>query len=396
MFGQVMSRRIIAVSCATVLIFAMSGLPSYADDESAAKTKAIAQAKDGVTQARKDLQAAEKRVNQAQVRVNEAQSSLWTAEAKYEAAKAISVAKAEELKKANKALAEAQAKEAENQAKVEAQRVEIAAYARAIVQDSLPLVNVVTLLGASNTSELANRLQWSDTVLMTNQVDLDVLKALQDDLAAASAEVKAAQVKAAEAQEAADLKTAEARAALDSAEAVHDVVLWALQEQEDAKAAAQQALQHNQAVLAAVESGQPIPSKPAATPTPQPSTPTTAAPANKTAQQKVVDFALSKVGGPYVYGGEGPKGYDCSGLTKMAYASVGIKLPHGSISQYSYGKPVAKKDLQPGDLVFYYSGPSHVAIYVGNGKVVHARDESIGIVKTAVDVAPYTGARRLL
>ena len=81
----------------------------------------------------------------------------------------------------------------------------------------------------------------------------------------------------------------------------------------------------------------------------------------------------------------------------MAYRSVGIYLPHGSASQFNYGTPVAKKDLRPGDLVFFYDGPGHVGIYVGGGMMVDARNYGVGVVHSSVDVGmPYVGARRLL
>jgi len=117
---------------------------------------------------------------------------------------------------------------------------------------------------------------------------------------------------------------------------------------------------------------------------------------NGPAAQAVVSFAMAQVGGMYVYGGVGP-GFDCSGLTLAAYATVGIKLPHSATTQFNYGVPVAASDLQPGDLVFYYSGPGHVAIYVGGGMIVDARNESLGIVYRPLDTgSSFSGARRLL
>jgi cell wall-associated NlpC family hydrolase len=118
---------------------------------------------------------------------------------------------------------------------------------------------------------------------------------------------------------------------------------------------------------------------------------------NGPAAQAIVSWAMARVGLPYVYGGSGPNSYDCSGFAMSAYASVGIRLPHGSRSQFNYGVPVAKSDLQPGDLVFYYSGPGHVGIYVGGGMIVDARNERVGVVYTPIDVGmPFVGARRLL
>ena len=118
---------------------------------------------------------------------------------------------------------------------------------------------------------------------------------------------------------------------------------------------------------------------------------------NGPAAQAIVDWAMARVGMPYVYGGAGPNGYDCSGFTMAAYATVGISLPHGAGSQFNYGTPVAASDLEPGDLVFFYSGPGHVGIYVGAGMIVDARNERVGVVYTSIDTGmPFVGARRLL
>jgi len=117
---------------------------------------------------------------------------------------------------------------------------------------------------------------------------------------------------------------------------------------------------------------------------------------NGAAAQTIVNFAMSHVGGAYAYGGVGPA-YDCSGFTMAAYKLVGIDLPHSATSQFRYGTPVAPADLQPGDLVFYYSGPGHVAIYVGGGMLVDARNVSLGIVYRPLDTgSTFAGARRLL
>jgi cell wall-associated NlpC family hydrolase len=82
--------------------------------------------------------------------------------------------------------------------------------------------------------------------------------------------------------------------------------------------------------------------------------------------------AQSKLGVPYVYGSAGPSTFDCSGLTSWAYAQAGIALPRTSQSQANAGTRVTQAQLQPGDLVFYYSGLSHVGMYVGNGQIIHA------------------------
>ena len=77
------------------------------------------------------------------------------------------------------------------------------------------------------------------------------------------------------------------------------------------------------------------------------------------------------LGVPYVWGGSSPRGFDCSGLVMYAFAAVGISLPHSSYAQFNMGTPVSIGQLQPGDLVFF-SGASHVGIYIGGGQFIHA------------------------
>jgi len=87
---------------------------------------------------------------------------------------------------------------------------------------------------------------------------------------------------------------------------------------------------------------------------------------------KAVAYAKAQVGKPYAYGASGPGSFDCSGLTMMAWRQAGISLPHSSSAQYSATRHISASELQPGDLVFYYSPISHVAIYVGGGQQVAA------------------------
>jgi cell wall-associated NlpC family hydrolase len=108
-----------------------------------------------------------------------------------------------------------------------------------------------------------------------------------------------------------------------------------------------------------------------------------------------INYALGQVSDAYVYGATGPDAFDCSGLTMMAWAQAGVSLPHSSSGQMSYGTPVSSSDLQPGDLVFYYSPVSHVGIYIGNGQIVDAANPSTGVRVAGVFSMPFSGARRL-
>ena len=85
-----------------------------------------------------------------------------------------------------------------------------------------------------------------------------------------------------------------------------------------------------------------------------------------------VAYARAQVGKPYCYGGSGPGCFDCSGLTLMAWAQAGVSLPHSSASQYNVGRRISASELQPGDLIFYYSPISHVSIYIGGGQRISA------------------------
>ena len=85
-----------------------------------------------------------------------------------------------------------------------------------------------------------------------------------------------------------------------------------------------------------------------------------------------VAYARAQVGKPYCYGGSGPGCFDCSGLTLMAWAQAGVSLPHSSASQFNVGRRISASELQPGDLIFYYSPISHVSIYIGGGQRISA------------------------
>jgi peptidoglycan DL-endopeptidase CwlO len=107
------------------------------------------------------------------------------------------------------------------------------------------------------------------------------------------------------------------------------------------------------------------------------------------------EFAYAQPGDRYVYGAAGPNSWDCSGLTMGAWAAGGVSLPHSSRAQYSSGRKVARSDLQPGDLVFFYSPISHVGLYIGNGQMIHASNPSKPVSIASIDSSgPYAGAVR--
>lgn len=107
-----------------------------------------------------------------------------------------------------------------------------------------------------------------------------------------------------------------------------------------------------------------------------------------------VDYAYDQMGEPYAWGADGPDSWDCSGLTMMAWRAAGVSLPHSSSMQYEQGRKVAYSDLQPGDLVFFYEPVSHVGIYIGDGNMIHAPNESEPVSIDPISYMPFTGATR--
>ena len=106
-------------------------------------------------------------------------------------------------------------------------------------------------------------------------------------------------------------------------------------------------------------------------------------------------YAKKQLGKPYKFGATGPKSFDCSGLTLRAWQAAGVNLPRTSQQQFRFGTKITKSQLRPGDLVFFYgSRPSHVAIYVGNGIVVHAPRPGKKVQYIKLSYMPYSGARR--
>ncbi|WP_327697195.1 C40 family peptidase [Streptomyces sp. NBC_00459] len=109
-----------------------------------------------------------------------------------------------------------------------------------------------------------------------------------------------------------------------------------------------------------------------------------------------VSYAYQKLGSPYVWGATGPDAFDCSGLIQAAYRSAGISLPRTTYAQINAGQRVSQSELLPGDLVFFYSGISHVGIYVGRGQMIHAPNPSAPVRVAPLDEMPFAGATRVV
>jgi peptidoglycan DL-endopeptidase CwlO len=114
------------------------------------------------------------------------------------------------------------------------------------------------------------------------------------------------------------------------------------------------------------------------------------------AAQVAVKTAMAQRGRPFVWGGAGPHGFDCSGLTRFAWRAAGVQLPHSAAAQARYGRPVPVRQLQPGDLVFFYQPIRHAAMYIGNGQIVQALTPGTVVkVTTLAHMPSVVAARRV-
>jgi cell wall-associated NlpC family hydrolase len=109
----------------------------------------------------------------------------------------------------------------------------------------------------------------------------------------------------------------------------------------------------------------------------------------------VIAAAKAQLGKPYVYGSAGPGTFDCSGLTMWAYRAAGVSLAHYTGSQFQSGRHISRGELQPGDLVFFYSDVHHVGIYLGGGQMIDA-PHSGAVVRIEPLFDNYAGAVRIL
>ncbi|HVB38924.1 MAG TPA: C40 family peptidase [Vicinamibacterales bacterium] len=142
----------------------------------------------------------------------------------------------------------------------------------------------------------------------------------------------------------------------------------------------------------------PAPATPAPAGIPAPAAPPAAPPDGRT----IAEAALRQEGRPYRLGGDTPAGFDCSGLVQYVFAEYGLELPREARDQFRMGRPVARRAIRAGDLLFFHTiarGPSHVGIAIGGGRFVHAPNAR-GRVRVSLLSAPYwnrrfLGARRI-
>jgi cell wall-associated NlpC family hydrolase len=120
-----------------------------------------------------------------------------------------------------------------------------------------------------------------------------------------------------------------------------------------------------------------------------------AATGGSSAGVKAVAFAKAAIGKPYRYGAAGPNAFDCSGLVMSAFKKAGVRLPRTSAAQSRVGTPVRRDQLQPGDLLFFYTPVSHVGIYLGGGNMVHASTSGQPVKISRIGGRPLHNARRI-
>ena len=155
------------------------------------------------------------------------------------------------------------------------------------------------------------------------------------------------------------------------------------------------------AVPALADASTPLAVEAAVLPAPAVTAPTVTAPtvtadvSAVAARNSVVQLALGRVGSPYRWGGTGPRSFDCSGLVNWAFRQVGVDLPRTSRALSRTGTPVSRANLRPGDLVFFYSPVSHVGIYIGGGRMVHASSSGKPVAVAAIAGRPFHSARRI-
>ncbi len=118
-------------------------------------------------------------------------------------------------------------------------------------------------------------------------------------------------------------------------------------------------------------------------------------PTANTVGAQALQAAITREGDPYVWGAAGPGAFDCSGLVVWAYAQEGIALPHYTGSLWNSGMHVARSDLEPGDLVFFFADISHVGIYIGDGLMIDAPDFGETVQVQPVYWSAYVGAVRI-
>jgi cell wall-associated NlpC family hydrolase len=341
-------------------------------------------------------------------RASELNEEVLVAQENEKAAVAAVATASEQVNGATAAATEAQQHATEADAAAAGYQSKVDAFANASFRGA-NLSQVAVLLTADSAEDYLDQVSSLDRVAADTQQTLDAALAAKTEAAAAQSAAAAAKAAAEKAKADAEAAQASAQQAtadvttrktdLDAEAARYKTLYDTLSDQErDAAAAAAQ--RANEAAAAAVAEAEPAEAAPApaaanrAERTSEAEAPAeeaaaeqeeapAAAPAGSSAAAQAVAAALSKQGSSYVYGSAGPSTFDCSGLTSWAWAQAGVTIPRTSGGQA--GLPsVPLSALQPGDLVTYYSPVSHVAMYIGDGQVVHASSPARPVYVTTV------------
>lgn len=391
------SRAAAALFAAVATVFALVvAIPASADPSgssgagtSTTQPKTSTDAKDLWLKASADAEAANEDVLQAQQVEKQAQDKV--------AATKVTLAQA------NLKASAAQAASVQAAAQYAMYRDDLAQFASASFRGAR-LGQLSALLTAGSTADYLDEVSSLDQVAGSTRVMM--LQALAAREAADDAQTKAADAQADATaaataadqalQEAHDATTAvtERKATLDAQVATYQRLYSELSSQERAAAMqAQQAAWQQQSEQAAAQlaaegqvagqvAGAAAPNAQALS-APADGAPPAAVTAASPKAQIAVDAALSKLGDPYVFGAAGPNAFDCSGLTSWAWAQAGVSIPRTSSAQA--GLPVVPlSQLQPGDLITYYSPVHHVAMYIGNGQIIHASTEGVPVYITSM------------
>jgi cell wall-associated NlpC family hydrolase len=277
-------------------------------------------------------------------------------------------------------IAAAQAEVAAAQAEVDARQADVRDYAVTAYVRGGDTGTLQTVLNSGTGAEAGQRRSYLTAATGDQQSVIDGLRATQEELQAQLAEHYQAQ---AEAQQLTDsiagqrqqveAAQAEQRQLLDSANAEVSRLLaeeQARQAAEAARQAAARAAAAQQQAAAAPRTTSRTTSGTSGSGGSGGSADPAPAPNNRAGV--AVQTGLDQRGDPYEWGAAGPDSFDCSGLTMYAWNAAGVSLPHNSASQYSATTHIPMSEIQPGDLVFYGSPIHHVALYIGNGQIVHA------------------------
>ncbi len=264
-------------------------------------------------------------------------------------------------------------------------------------QLGLDLGDVAMLQLNSGGFDITNQLLSS----ATDSSFLSGLATIQNEAARSNADIQALQVEQARLDSLTDQQERLTASLVADQEAKEQLAADYDAKEDEAQAVYDQLSEEERQRLAALEAERQAAAAEAAEPTPdagsedsdQPAPAVSGSASERAAQ--AANIALAQAGKSYVWGATGPNSFDCSGLMIYAYSQVGISLPRTSGAQYNAGTAVSRSDLQPGDLVFYYSGISHVGMYIGNGQIIHAANPSSGVRVAGLDSMPYMGARRV-